>query len=36
MTRLDRVSIADLCHRAEEHGVPSEGQQRERVVDYAV
>ena len=35
MTRLDRVSIEDLCRRAEEHGLVSEGQ-RERAVDYAM
>ena len=35
MSRLDRVSIDDLCRRAEEHGVASEGQ-RERTVDYAM
>jgi Rrf2 family protein len=35
MTRLDRVTIDDLCRRAEEHGVVSEGQ-RERTVDYAM
>jgi hypothetical protein len=33
MARLDRVSIEDLCRRAEEQGVISEGQ---RAVDYAV
>ena len=35
MGRLDRVSIDDLCRRAEEQGVISEGQ-RERAVDYAM
>jgi Rrf2 family protein len=35
MSRLDRVSIEDLCRRAEEHGLVSEAQ-RERSVDYAM
>lgn len=34
MTRLDRVTIDDLCNRANERGVVSEAQQRE--VDYAL
>src|SRR5690606_41376640 len=33
MARLDRVTIEDLCRRAEDQGVPSEAQ---RDVDYAV
>ena len=33
MARLDRVSIEDLCRRAEEQGVVSETQ---RAVDYAM
>ena len=33
MARLDRVTIDDLCRRAEEQGVPSEAQ---RSVDYAL
>jgi hypothetical protein len=33
MARLDRVTIEDLCRRAEDQGVPSEVQ---RDVDYAL
>ena len=33
MARLDRVTIEDLCRRAEEQGVASEAM---RAVDYAV
>jgi Rrf2 family protein len=33
MARLDRVTIEDLCRRAEDQGVASESQ---RVVDYAL
>jgi hypothetical protein len=33
MARLDRVTIDDLCRRAEDKGVPSEAQ---REVDFAI
>jgi DNA-binding IscR family transcriptional regulator len=33
MARLDRVTIEDLCRRAEDQGVASEA---ERAVDYAI